>query len=74
MPRGKIKKVLERRGFGFITRHHEKDLFVHASDWEEPYMPFDQRIVGRMVEFDVVPSSEGPRAVNVRIIDEQVKK
>jgi len=62
---GKIKTFNEKRGFGFIEREGEDDLFVHVTDLRGAG-PRELH-VGDQVSFEVAPSNKGPRAVNVRV-------
>ncbi len=61
---GIIKKKVEDRGFGFITREGEsKDLFFHLKDVVG--VTFDELREGDAVTFDVVSGDKGPAAVSV---------
>ncbi len=59
---GKIK-TLTQRGFGFIEREDEKDLFFHSNDLVG--VEFDDLEVGDEVTFQVSESDKGPKAVEV---------
>lgn len=63
MPSGKVKWFNERKGFGFITQEDGSDLFVHYSDIEGS--GFKVLTEGDEVEFEVVKSDRGPKAVHV---------
>jgi CspA family cold shock protein len=63
MYKGKVKWFNERKGFGFITREDGSDLFVHYSDIDG--RGFKALAEGDEVEFDVVKSDKGPKAVHV---------
>lgn len=61
---GTIKFFSEDRGFGFISREGEDDLFVHISNVEG-----DGRVTlteGQTVEFEVGPGRKGDQAINVK--------
>ncbi len=67
MATGTVKFFNKFRGFGFIARDDgEKDVYVNASDLEEG-IEIEE---GSRVIFDVVQESKGPRAKNVRILEE----
>ncbi|MBI4722584.1 MAG: cold shock domain-containing protein [Candidatus Stahlbacteria bacterium] len=63
MPSGKVKWFNERKGFGFITQEDGSERFVHYSDFDG----FCFRVLaeGDEVEFEVVKSDRGPKAVHV---------
>jgi len=68
MHTGKIKKLVAERGFGFISDNDGRDVFFHQSSLMDANMTSlreDQR-----VEFEVEKSAKGPRAINVRLIQE----
>ncbi len=62
---GFIKSIVIDRGFGFISRNDGGNVFFHLSDLR-PGLLFDEALVERRVQFDVVDSDKGPRAANVR--------
>ena len=65
MPTGKIKTVKDK-GFGFITPDDNgADLFFHARDLDRS-LPFDESIVGRAVQFNIMRGDRGPKAAAVR--------
>ncbi|MBU4310525.1 cold shock domain-containing protein [bacterium] len=57
-----MKKVVQQRGFGFITVENGKDVFFHRSSAAD----FDSLEEGDSVEFDVEQSPKGERAANVK--------
>lgn len=65
MHRGKIKKLVRDRGFGFISDTDGRELFFHQSGLID--LKFDALNEDQEVEFEVETSPKGPRAVNVRI-------
>lgn len=61
MSKGKIKKLIAKRGFGFIHSRQGADIFFHHSAVSDRM--FDNLAVGQEVEFTLDPaSSKGPRA------------
>ena len=66
MHKGKIKKVVRDRGFGFIADTDGREVFFHRSSIVET--PFESLTEDQDVEFDVETSDKGPRAQNVRVV------
>ncbi len=70
MATGVVKRFDEKKGFGFIVANDapDKDIFVHYSDVVgEGFKTLAQ---GDEVEFDLIESPKGLKAVNVRKISE----
>ena len=66
MATGVVKFVNNEKGFGFISREGEDDVFVHFSNIQgSGYKSLDE---GQRVEFDVAPGRKGEEAQNVRVI------
>ena len=65
MPEGTIKKLVQDRGFGFISAEDGKDYFFHRSGLDTA-INFDSLTGGERVEFDIESSQKGPRAHRVR--------
>ena len=65
--KGKIKRLVRERGFGFITAEDGKDVFFHRSTLAGE--DFDALEEGTSVEFDLESGPKGPRAMNVRVGD-----
>jgi len=63
---GKIKKLVNDRGFGFIADTDGREVFFHQSSLVE--VSFSDLTESQDVEFDVENSAKGPRAINVRKI------
>ncbi len=63
--KGKIKKLIRERGFGFIAAEDDKEVFFHRSALAKE--DFDALEEGTSVEFNLEEGPKGPRAVNVRV-------
>jgi cold shock protein len=66
MPDGTIKKLVQDRGFGFISAEDGKDYFFHRSGLDSA-INFDSLTGGERVEFEIENSQKGPRAHRVRL-------
>jgi CspA family cold shock protein len=66
MPTGTVKFFNDEKGFGFISRAGEDDLFVHFSNIDGT----GRRSLneGDTVEFEVGAGRKGPEAVNVKVV------
>lgn len=63
---GTIKTIIGDKGFGFIQQAAgERDLFFHARDLAGG-LAFDETLIERRVEFDVIATPKGQRASGVR--------
>lgn len=61
---GRVKWFNAQKGYGFIERQGEDDVFVHYSAIQmEGYKALEE---GEEVEFEVVHGDRGPQAANVR--------
>lgn len=64
MAQGTVKFFNAEKGYGFISREGQEDVFVHFSNIEgSGYKSLDQ---GDVVEFDIAPGRKGEEAHNVR--------
>ncbi len=67
MPSGKIKKLVQDKGFGFIQTSTGEDIFFHHSTVADNR--FDELTEGQAVEYTVEqgqnPKGKGPRAASV---------
>ena len=68
MHKGKIKKLVRERGFGFINDTDGREVFFHQSGLADG--SFDGLKEDQEVEFDVENSPKGPRAINIRLIQQ----
>jgi CspA family cold shock protein len=60
---GKVKWFNETKGYGFIQQDNGPDVFVHYSSISSD--GFKTLAEGQRVQFDVVESDRGLKAVNV---------
>ena len=66
MESGTVVTVKTGAGYGFIqSPGRSKDLFFHCRELA-PDLFFDERLIEMRVQFDVVQSDRGERAVAVR--------
>ena len=66
MATGTVKWFNSEKGFGFIAREGEPDVFVHFSAIQgSGYRSLEE---GQRVEFDVGPGRKGEEAQNVRLV------
>ena len=65
MAKGKVRRLMRNRGYGFMTTEDGKDVFFHRTALQG--VSFDSLKEGQPVEFEVEEGAKGPRAVNVRL-------
>ena len=68
MHNGKIKKLVRERGFGFISDTDGTEVFFHRSSLMD--VEFDALSEEQSVEFETEKSDKGPRAINVRVVQQ----
>jgi CspA family cold shock protein len=66
VPEGTVKWFSNEKGFGFIERDGEEDVFVHFSQIAgEGYKTLEQ---GQRVEFEVTQGPKGLQAAGVKTL------
>ena len=65
METGTVKTFNAERGFGFITRPGQDDVFFHVTDVKGR----EQLATGDRVEFGIGEGRKGPKAINVTRIE-----
>ncbi|GAB2757967.1 cold shock protein CspA [Salinifilum aidingensis] len=63
MTTGTVKWFSSEKGFGFIAREGEPDVFVHYSEIQGT--GFRTLEENQQVEFEISQTPKGPQAVNV---------
>lgn len=63
MPQGTVKWFNEQKGFGFISREGENDVFVHYSGIAGD--GFKSLREGDQVQFEITQGPKGEQAINV---------
>lgn len=66
MTKGKVKKLIRDKGFGFIAAIDGREIFFHRSSLVGA--SFDAISEGTEVEFETEKTPKGPRAVNVKVL------
>ncbi len=62
--RGRVKWFNAQKGYGFIERPGEPDVFVHyTAVLQDGYRTLEE---GEQVEYELVESERGPQAANVK--------
>jgi len=62
---GTIDKIVEPKGFGFIRRANEHDIFFHCSELAKD-LEWNEALIERRVSFDILDTKKGPRAIHIR--------
>lgn len=66
MHKGKIKKLVRDRGFGFISAVDGREIFFHQSGLTDS--TFEALKEDQEVEFEVEKSPKGPRAIKIHVV------
>jgi CspA family cold shock protein len=66
MHKGKIKKILRDKGFGFISDNDGREVFFHQHSLNG--VTFEELRQDQRVEFEVENAPRGPRANNIKIL------
>ncbi|MEK0415936.1 MAG: hypothetical protein RL352_1333 [Actinomycetota bacterium] len=66
MPTGTVKFFNDEKGFGFISRDGEQDVFVHFSNIEGTGRR--TLLAGQQVEFELGQGRKGVEAHKVKVI------
>jgi CspA family cold shock protein len=69
MAKGKVKRLMRERGFGFIAAEDGREIFFHQSELQN--ISFNALQEGDQLEFDVVKGDKGPKAENVKKIGQE---
>lgn len=67
--RGRIKKIVRDRSFGFISAENGKEVFFHSASLEG--LDFGELEEGNIVEFKQVKGRKGLQAENVTRVEQQ---
>ena len=65
MPKGRVKRLVSDRGFGFIEDDRGNDLFFHHSAVQGATI--EELREGQAVEYEAGHGPKGPRAESVRV-------
>jgi predicted flap endonuclease-1-like 5' DNA nuclease len=69
--KGKIKKYLSFRGFGFIEiEGSEDDIFFHISNYPKTVLPSKEQDV----EFTIIDTPKGKEASEIKLIEKTAEK
>lgn len=65
--RGKIQHFESDKKYGFIRGEDGKNYFFHKSALDENVL-WGKKLLYQLVEFEVIDTDRGPRAVKVRFV------
>jgi CspA family cold shock protein len=69
MAKGKIKRLMRERGFGFIAAEDGREIFFHQSELQN--ISFSDLHEEDQLEFDVAKGDKGPKAENIKKIAQE---
>jgi CspA family cold shock protein len=62
---GVVKWFSNAKGYGFIKMENGQDAFAHYSDIVAPQGEYKTLEEGMKVEFDILQSEKGPKAIHI---------
>ena len=65
--KGRVKNFNKEKGYGFIKTDDGKDVFFHYSELKME--GFKTVEANKVVEFEVIETEKGQRAVNITIVE-----
>ena len=68
MSKGKVKRIIRERGFGFILAEDGREIFFHSSELQD--VNIDDLNEGDQLEFGVTKGNKGPQATGIKKITE----
>jgi cold shock protein len=68
---GKVIRFDAAKGYGFIAVSGHEDVFVHANEITDRGLRVSP---GTLVEFEIIDGDRGPKAYDVRIVDDHVRR
>ena len=68
--RGVVKWFSNAKGYGFVKMENGQDAFAHYSDIVGPQSEYKTLEEGMVVEFEVLQSEKGPKAINIVKIED----
>jgi CspA family cold shock protein len=69
MAKGKVKRLMRERGFGFIAAEDGREIFFHQSELQNT--SFNALKEEDQLEFDVAKGDKGPKAENIKKIGQE---
>ncbi|MCC7402818.1 MAG: cold shock domain-containing protein [Bdellovibrionales bacterium] len=65
MALGRVKCFYRQQGYGFIEQNDGRPVYFHYTGWADGGIP-DRSIEGIDVDYDLLETSRGPEATNIR--------